>query len=70
MAQAEEMATAIPSSEGLYIVPAFVGLGAPYWDPYARGAMLGITRGTTKNHIIRAGIQSLAYQANDLIGAW
>jgi glycerol kinase len=69
VAQTEEMATAVPSSEGLYIVPAFVGLGAPYWDPYARGAMLGITRGTTKNHIIRAGIQSLAYQANDLIGA-
>nr|WP_319394024.1 glycerol kinase GlpK [uncultured Desulfobacter sp.] len=69
VAQTEEMATAIPSSEGLYIVPAFVGLGAPYWDPYARGAMLGITRGTTKNHIIRAGLQSLAYQANDLIGA-
>jgi glycerol kinase len=67
--QTEAMATSIPSTEGLYIVPAFVGLGAPYWDPYARGVMVGITRGTTKNHIVRAGLQSLAYQANDLIGA-
>ena len=69
VAATEAMATAIPSTEGLYIVPAFVGLGAPYWDPYARGLMAGITRGTTKNHIVRAGLQSIAYQANDLIGA-
>lgn len=69
VAETEAMATAIPSTEGLYIVPAFVGLGAPYWDPYARGTMVGITRGTTKNHIVRAGLQSLAYQANDLLGA-
>ena len=69
VAETEAMATAIPSTEGLYIVPAFVGLGAPYWDPYARGLMAGITRGTTKNHIVRAGLQSIAYQANDLIGA-
>ncbi len=67
--ETEAMATSIPSTEGLYIVPAFVGLGAPYWDPYARGIMVGITRGTTKNHIVRAGLQSLAYQANDLIVA-
>ncbi len=69
VAATEAMATAIPSTEGLYIVPAFVGLGAPYWDPYARGLMVGITRGTTKNHIVRAGLQSIAYQANDLISA-
>nr|MDJ0889117.1 glycerol kinase [Desulfobacterales bacterium] len=69
VAETEAMATAIPSTEGLYIVPAFVGLGAPYWDPYARGLMVGITRGTTRNHIVRAGLQSIAYQANDLIGA-
>jgi glycerol kinase len=67
--ETEKLATSIPSTEGLYIVPAFVGLGAPYWDPYARGVMVGITRGTTKAHIVRAGLQSLAYQANDLIGA-
>jgi len=60
---------AIPSTEGLYIVPAFVGLGAPYWDPYARGIIVGITRGTTKNHVVRAGLQSMAYQANDLLKA-
>lgn len=69
VAETEAMATSIPSCEGLYIVPAFVGLGAPYWDPYARGIMAGITRGTTKNHIVRAGLQSMAYQAYDLLGA-
>lgn len=69
VAETEAMATAVDSTEGLYIVPAFVGLGAPYWDPYARGTMMGITRGTTKNHIVRAGLQSLAYQANDLLSA-
>ncbi len=69
VAETEAMATSISSTEGLYIVPAFVGLGAPYWDPYARGIIGGITRGTTKNHIVRAGLQSMAYQANDLLGA-
>jgi len=69
VSKTEDMATAIPSTEGLYIVPAFVGLGAPYWDPYARGIIVGITRGTTKNHIVRAGLQSMAYQANDLLRA-
>ena len=69
VAETEAMATSIPSTEGLYIVPAFVGLGAPYWDPYARGIMAGITRGTTRNHIVRAGLQSIAYAANDLLGA-
>jgi len=69
VSKTEEMATAIPSTEGLYIVPAFVGLGAPYWDPYARGIIVGITRGTTKNHVVRAGLQSMAYQANDLLRA-
>ena len=69
VSKTEEMATAIPSTEGVYIVPAFVGLGAPYWDPYARGIIVGITRGTTKNHVVRAGLQSMAYQANDLLKA-
>lgn len=69
VAETETMATSIPSCEGLYIVPAFVGLGAPHWDPYARGIMVGITRGTTKNHIVRSGLQSMAYQANDLLVA-
>jgi len=65
----EQMAQSIASTEGLYIVPAFVGLGAPHWDPYARGIMVGISRGTTKNHLVRAGLQSMAYQANDLLTA-
>lgn len=51
------------------MVPAFVGLGAPYWDPYARGAVLGITRGANKYHLVRATLESLAYQTKDLIDA-
>ncbi len=65
----EAMATSVQDSCGLYVVPAFVGLGAPYWDPYARGAVLGITRGANKNHLVRATLESLAYQTNDLIQA-
>lgn len=52
---------------GVYFVPAFVGLGAPYWDPYARGLIIGITRGTTKAHIARAILESIAYQTRDVI---
>ena len=55
----------VPDNGGVYIVPAFTGLGAPYWDMYARGAILGITRGTTQNHIIRAAEESIAYQSAD-----
>ena len=58
----EAMALSVPDSCGLYVVPAFVGLGAPYWDPYARGAVLGITRGAGKNHLVRATLESMAYQ--------
>ncbi len=65
----ERMAMSVEDSCGLYVVPAFVGLGAPYWDPYARGAVLGITRGANKNHLVRATLESLAYQTNDLIKA-
>lgn len=67
--QSEEMAKAVPDTGGLYVVPAFVGLGAPYWDPYARGAVLGITRGSNKYHLVRATLESLAYQTKDLIDA-
>ena len=67
--QSEEMAKAVPDAGGLYVVPAFVGLGAPYWDPYARGAVLGITRGANKYHMVRATLESLAYQTKDLIDA-
>jgi len=63
----EYFATQVPDSLGVYVVPAFVGLGAPYWDMYARGAILGLTRGTTRNHIIRATLESIAYQTRDVL---
>lgn len=65
----EAMAMAVKDSLGLYVVPAFVGLGAPYWDPYARGAVFGITRGAGKEHLVRATLESMAYQTYDLIKA-
>lgn len=65
----EMMAQKVDGNDGVYFVPAFVGLGAPYWDPYARGMLIGITRGTTKNHIVRATLESMAYQCNDLLTA-
>ncbi len=68
-AQSEKMARQVEDTCGLYVVPAFVGLGAPYWDPYARGAVLGITRGANKYHLVRAAVESMAYQTNDLIRA-
>ncbi len=66
-AQSEELALSIPDSAGVYIVPAFAGLGAPYWDMYARGTICGLTRGAGRNHIVRAALESIAYQTNDLI---
>jgi glycerol kinase len=65
----EAYATKVPDTGGVYMVPAFTGLGAPYWDPYARGTIVGLTRGTTKEHFIRAALESLAYQSNDVIVA-
>jgi glycerol kinase len=65
----EAYAVKVPDTGGVYVVPAFVGLGAPYWDQYARGAILGLTRGTTKEHFIRATVESLAYQSHDVIKA-
>ncbi|PKM94493.1 MAG: glycerol kinase [Firmicutes bacterium HGW-Firmicutes-1] len=65
----EYFATQVESSDGVYVVPAFAGLGAPYWDMYARGAILGLTRGTGQNHIIRATLESLAYQTRDVLDA-
>lgn len=59
----------VPDTQGVYLVPAFVGLCAPYWDMYARGLMVGMTRGTNRNHIIRAGLEALAYQTRDIIDA-
>ncbi len=63
----ERLANSLPSNEGVYFVPAFVGLGAPYWDMYARGAILGMTRGTTPAHIVRAALESIAYQTRDVL---
>lgn len=65
--ETEAMARSVADSGGVYVVPAFVGLGAPYWDPYARGTITGITRGTTKEHIVRATIESMAYQTYDVL---
>jgi glycerol kinase len=63
----EPLAAGLSSNDGVYFVPAFVGLGAPYWDMYARGAILGVTRGTTQAHIARAGLESIAYQTRDVL---
>ncbi|MDR2860530.1 MAG: glycerol kinase GlpK [Elusimicrobiota bacterium] len=65
----ETYAAKVPDSGGVYMVPAFVGLGAPYWDQYARGTIVGLTRGTTKEHFIRAALESLAYQSFDVVEA-
>ncbi|PWI32659.1 glycerol kinase [Vibrio albus] len=65
----EYFATKVESSNGVYVVPAFTGLGAPYWDAYARGTIVGMTRGTGVNHIIRATLESIAYQSRDVIDA-
>ncbi|MBP3952533.1 glycerol kinase GlpK [Bacillus suaedae] len=65
----EDYATRVDSTDGVYVVPAFVGLGTPYWDSDARGAVFGLTRGTTKEHFIRATLESLAYQTRDVIDA-
>lgn len=65
----ERMATSVPNSAGVYLVPAFVGLGAPYWDAYARGTIQGLTRATNKCHIVRAALESMAYQTVDVLRA-
>lgn len=65
----EYFAQKVDDSAGVYVVPAFTGLGAPYWDMYARGAIFGLTRGTNRNHIIRAALESIAYQSLDVIEA-
>jgi glycerol kinase len=65
----EYLATKVDDTDGCYVVPAFTGLGAPYWDPYARGTIVGITRGTSKYHIVRATLESLAYLTHDVLAA-
>ncbi|WP_335964891.1 glycerol kinase GlpK [Galbibacter sp. PAP.153] len=67
--QSEKMATSVDSTDGVYFVPAFTGLGAPYWNQHARGTMVGITRGTNLNHIVRASLESIAFQTYDVLKA-
>ena len=67
--QSEEYADEVPDCKGVYVVPAFTGMGAPYWDSYARGTIVGVTRGCKKEHFIRATLESIAYQAYDVIAA-
>ena len=68
-ADVEALAASVPDSGGVYIVPAFAGLGSPHWDAYARGAIVGLTRGTTAAHIARATLESIAYQTADVLRA-
>ncbi|MBF0408649.1 MAG: glycerol kinase GlpK [Candidatus Riflebacteria bacterium] len=68
-AESEDAARQVPDSNGVYVVPAFAGLGAPYWDMYARGTIVGLTRGANRNHIIRATLESLAFQTRDVLEA-
>ncbi|HWP74724.1 MAG TPA: glycerol kinase, partial [Methylomirabilota bacterium] len=66
-AETQALAQSVPDTGGVYLVPAFVGLGAPYWDPYARGTLVGITRGTTRAHLARAALEAIAYQSRDVL---
>lgn len=68
-AESEVLAKSVPDANGCYVVPAFVELGAPYWDQYARGAIVGLTRGVNRNHIVRATLESIAYQIKDVLMA-
>jgi len=68
-AESEAVAASIPDTGGVYVVPAFVGLGAPYWDAYARGTITGLTRGSGRAHIVRAALESVAYQTRDIVEA-
>ena len=68
-ADVEKLAAQVPDTDGVYLVPAFAGLGAPHWDAYARGTLVGMTRGTTKSHIARAALEGIAYQVGDVLQA-
>jgi glycerol kinase len=67
--ETDTVARSVPDTGGVYLVPAFVGLGAPYWDPYARGTIVGLTRGTTRAHLVRATLEAIAYQSLDVLTA-
>ena len=66
-AETEGLAESVPDTAGVYLVPAFVGLGTPYWDPYARGVVVGLTRGVNRRHLVRAALESIAYQTRDVL---
>jgi len=68
-ADSEGLARSVPDTGGVYFVPAFVGLGAPWWDMYARGTLVGLTRGTTRAHLTRAALEAIAYQSRDVLEA-
>ncbi len=68
-AESEELARAVPDTNGCFVVPAFTGLGAPYWDPYARGTIVGLTRGVNRSHLVRATLESMAFQTCDVLAA-
>jgi glycerol kinase len=68
-ADSQGLAESVADTGGVYFVPAFVGLGAPYWDPYARGTLVGLTRGTTRAHVVRAALEAIAYQSRDVLDA-
>jgi len=68
-AETQALAMSVPDTGGVYLVPAFTGLGAPYWDPYARGLLIGITRGTARAHVVRAALEAIAYQTADVVRA-
>ncbi|QZA33680.1 glycerol kinase GlpK [Hydrogenibacillus sp. N12] len=68
-AETAALASAVPDSGGVYFVPAFSGLGAPHWDPYARGTIVGLTRGTDRRHLVRAALEAIAYQTRDVVEA-
>jgi glycerol kinase len=68
-AEVEALAANVPDSGGVYLVPAFTGLGSPHWDPYARGTIVGLTRGTTKAHIARAALEAIAFQSAEVLDA-
>ena len=67
--EVETLAEQVPDSDGVYLVPAFAGLGAPHWDPYARGTIVGLTRGSNRSHICRAALESIAFQVSDIVAA-
>ena len=68
-AETESMALSVPDSGGVFVVPAFVGIGAPHWDPYARGLMVGLTRDTRRSHIVRASLEAIAFQSAEVLNS-